>query len=759
MSRQVRAGNGQWLLRLAGAMLGMSLATIAQGAETMTLTDKTLVAWAKVANLQQQGGSLLTVEQQNCFDAIVFGELSPGRWMAGSDGFRRSQRNQEAWPAETADPHTAVQVAIVYRGQEVTVLRDGVVYATHTVDTAQTFSQPFLLLVGKRHLAAGAPAHFAGSVLDVRLYDRALTPDQVAALRPGLASDPSPLAWWFFADEGSKDRMGHFGAVTLKGGARVENGELLLDGRSAVMVASVSGPTARDPLLTGPVPEEVVRTARLLRERLLADPYRPGYHFAMSEDMAVPGDPNGAFYHKGRYHLMYLYARRASGFCWGHLSSKDLVHWRNHPDALAPDDILDPGIFSGGAFVDDDGSAYLTYWKMGEPQGIGMARSSDRLFETWQKFGDPVIPSTEWGIAETTDGQGRTIRYGVADPSNLWKQDGRYYMLTGNLLVLNKFGREDQSPPEEQGDRLYLFDSDDLTNWRYRHVFYQRRPEWTDRGEDNMCPSFLPLPSAPEGGAPSGKHLLLFIAHNRGCQYYVGDYRDDRFHPDHHGRMSWVDNGYFAPEALIDGKGRQIMWSWLIDRRADDEREGWTGVYGLPRTLWLGEDGTLRMRPVPELEALRLNEQSWDNLALDSGASKQLTGVVGDSCEVHLEIEPGDAVRCGLTVRASPDGTEETLLYYDAAAKELVVDTTRAGAAGRLVIERAPFTLRPDERLSLRVFVDKSIVEIYANDRQAIGRQVFPARSDSLGVSLFAEGGQARCHRVTAWEMMPANPH
>jgi len=50
----------------------------------------------------------------------------------------------------------------------------------------------------------------------------------------------------------------------------------------------------------------------------------------------MPGDPNGAFYHNERYHLMYLYKRNGSGFCWGHISSKDLVHWRHHPDALGP---------------------------------------------------------------------------------------------------------------------------------------------------------------------------------------------------------------------------------------------------------------------------------------------------------------------------------------------------------------------------------------------------------------------------------------
>jgi hypothetical protein len=43
---------------------------------------------------------------------------------------------------------------------------------------------------------------------------------------------------------------------------------------------------------------------------------------------------NGAFYHNGRYHLMYLYNRNGSGFCWGHVSSTVLIHWRHHPDEI-----------------------------------------------------------------------------------------------------------------------------------------------------------------------------------------------------------------------------------------------------------------------------------------------------------------------------------------------------------------------------------------------------------------------------------------
>ena len=78
---------------------------------------------------------------------------------------------------------------------------------------------------------------------------------------------------------------------------------------------------------------------------------------------------------------------------------------------------------------------------------------------------------------------------------------------------------------------------------------------------------------------------------------------------------------------------------------------------------------------------------------------------------------------------------------------------SRLGHAAR---QWAPGTWLP---LKLRVFVDKSVVEVYANDRQAICRRVYPARDDSLGVVLFANGGEAKICSLKAWEMMPANPY
>ncbi|GAI89789.1 unnamed protein product, partial [marine sediment metagenome] len=118
-----------------------------------------------------------------------------------------------------------------------------------------------------------------------------------------------------------------------------------------------------------------------------------------------------------------------------------------------------------------------------------------------------------------------------------------------------------------------------------------------------------------------------------------------------------------------------------------------------------------------------------------------------------------EAKQFGILVNCSEDGREQTALYYDASGKQLTCDATRSGIdLGRRNIESGPFELKEDEPLVLRVFVDKSIVEVFANDRQAVARRIYPKLAGT-GVRLFAKGGDVNILSVKAWELMPSNPY
>lgn len=515
-----------------------------------------------------------------------------------------------------------------------------------------------------------------------------------------------------------------------------------------------------------------VAVSRDLRERLLSDPHRPKFHFVVPDGYGLPGDPNGAFYAKGRFHLMYLY-RLEGGSRWGHVSSTDLFHWRHHPDAIVAGTGNEDGIYSGGAYVNDEGDAVLSYWqqlilspdetfeervKNQGPTGICLVKSTDDNYDRWIPVTDqPVISSTSGGVTELLDNDGRAVTYGSADPSNIWKADDKYYMLTGNLPILQLHGMGSEGVPEYVGDHAYLFESTDLVRWDYQGEFYERRDEWTKPDEDNMCPSFFPLPDTRLGGT-SSKYLLLFLSHVSGAQYYIGDYRDRHFFPERHGRMSWVDEEFFAPEALIDGQGRQIMWAWLKDGRPRDVRDasGWSGVFCLPREMWLTDDG-LGIAAAREIETLRSCETKLENISLTHGVEHVIQDDGPSLLELDLTLDIKSLDRVSVSVKGSSDGREETIIFFDSTTQSLNVDTTRSSLDyGRRVVESAPLVMRENELLHLRIYIDDGVVEAFANNRQAIARNIYP-RLDGRRIVLRATGSGATTARLQTWELTPSN--
>ena len=500
-----------------------------------------------------------------------------------------------------------------------------------------------------------------------------------------------------------------------------------------------------------------IKAARKYRERLLNDPYRPRYHFAVPGDDGRPGDPNGCFYAEGRHHLMYLYRRGGGAFHWGHVSSYDLLHWRHHEDSLSKGP-NDGGCFSGGAFVDVDGTAYLSYWIFNEGEsaedinaGIGLAKSHPP-YEKWERINKAVIPSTRWGILDIVNPDGSLKHVACADPSNIWKRNGKYYILLGNLCVLNAYGRKADSPAEMRGDWNELFSSDDLLDWTYEGRFYQRRANniWTDETEDNMCTSYLPLPESRDGGILSDTMLMLFIAHNKGCQYYIGRQPGTRFIPESHGRMSWRDNAFFAPEAYIDGQGRQIMFAWLLDNLENDfESYGWSGVQGLPRSLWLRGDGSLGIAPVKELENLRVHEQVY------TGLENELPVKTPDCCELYGVFNGNNILRVGFIIES---GNESAAIFYRPSENALVMDLTRSGNTERAIYESAPLALHEGESIQLRLFVDRSVLEVFANERQAISRRAYFSNPNDIRIRFISEG-DVEVYSLLSWGMAPTNPY
>jgi beta-fructofuranosidase len=570
--------------------------------------------------------------------------------------------------------------------------------------------------MGLRHRDAGADNRFfTGWIDDARVYSTALDAAQIAALKPNQASDPRPLAWWDFENGQVADRMKAFPAITLFGNARIADGKLHLDQSGAYLMAS---PVEGDAGAAAADLRDPNSSARALREKLLSDPHRPGYHFVIPEGSGMPFDPNGAIFWKGRYHLFYIFQDKR-GHNWGHVSSTDLFHWRHHPTGLVS------GMFSGNCFLNKEGRPTMCYHQVG--QGNAMAVALDDDLNEWKKLdSNPITPKTK-------PGDPYHDKYRSWDPYS-WLEGDTYYAIFG-------------------GERPGLVKAPRLEGeWKYVGDLLANTVPGVSINEDVSCADFFRL---------GDRHMLLCISHRLGARYYLGDWKGEQFHPTFHEKMSWVDNSFFAPESLLDDRGRRIMWAWIFDLPQFKMRTdfGWSGTMSLPRVLSLGQDGALRINPPEEIERLRYNGAKRSSLAVQADSELPVEGLGGNSLELALELSARDAAQYGIKVCCSPGGEEQTLIYYDAAEKKLKVDTTKSTVAdGPKNIEAGPFQLQADEPLRLRVFVDKSVVEVFANGRQAVMRRIYPSREDSVGVRLFSKGGPARVTTLEAWQMMPSNP-
>jgi len=452
---------------------------------------------------------------------------------------------------------------------------------------------------------------------------------------------------------------------------------------------------------------------------LAADPQRPQYHLLPPANWM--NDPNGPIYWDGKYHMFYQYNPNGAywgDMHWGHAISDDMVHWKHLPVALAPTPggPDKDGVFSGCAVI-DNGTPTVVYTGV-NPETQCIATSSGDLTK-WTKYPrNPVIAAPPAGLAVT----------GFRDPA-VWKEGDTWLMALGSGF-------------RDKGGAVLLYESKDLRHWNYLHPLAtgHMKPgasakDPVDSGEMWECPDFFPI---------GDKHLLI-LSTERVVKYLLGRYQDRQFVPE---TMGGIDHGlYYAARTMTNTGDRRILWGWLTEGRsaAAQKAAGWSGVMSLPRELKL-YGAQVQMRPAAEVESLRGKKLGAD--------------AVGDCLEVQAEIDTQGAVQAGLKLRAAPDSSEQTLVYYDRLQRLICVDRSRASrnpAADRSM-QTGPFLLGRGEPLRLHIFLDGSVVEIFANDRFCLSARVYPEGPHSTGLGLYSTGNAAKMASLQAWQMRPISP-
>ncbi|MFQ6094073.1 MAG: glycoside hydrolase family 32 protein [bacterium] len=479
--------------------------------------------------------------------------------------------------------------------------------------------------------------------------------------------------------------------------------------------------------------DEDLQRFRESRERLAVDPYRPLYHFSPPENSM--NDPNGLCQWQGRYHLFYQFVPQGQRRVhWGHTISDDLVNWRDMPPALYPD--KEEHCFSGQTVVESDRVVAIYH---GTKSGNSIATASDPLLLNWKKHPNnpviPIVPIDENGAP-----------YRVFDPC-IWKEDDGYYSVSGTY--------KDGNIHAECRGVDHLFRSRDLAEWEYLGPLVEGG-FFTEPGEDHAVPNFWPI--------GNGKHMLLFFSHKRAGQYYVGDYdqASHRFTPDYHGRQnygSFTIGSLHAPSATIDENGRFLG---LFNVKEGKERKEWNDVMTLPRVYSLAADNSMRIKPAGEVRFLRSNRQEYGSVDIPANGEVVLEKIRGKAMEIEAVIEPGAAREVGLCVLRSLDASEYTRisLYQNDDRRldlsSLQIDISSASLRSDVSArspERGPVKIEENEPIHFNVFIDRSIIEVFANGRQCLTIRVYPDRENSNGVSVFARGSKAKLLSLDAWQM------
>lgn len=467
--------------------------------------------------------------------------------------------------------------------------------------------------------------------------------------------------------------------------------------------------------------------------------YRPAYHHTPLYGWM--NDPNGMFYKDGRWHLYYQwnpYGSKWQNMTWGHSSSADLVRWEHHPAAIEANGL--GTVFSGSSVVDSANTAgfgrdavVALYTSADVNQTQSLAHSSDggMTFEIYP--GNPVL----------------TLESEARDPNMFWDADnGRWVMSLAHAL----------------DHEMLFFTSPDLKEWTLQGSFGKGIGAQDGVWE---CPDLFRL---KVDGSGEEKWVLVCNINPGGpfggsaTQYFTGDFDGKTFIADTDAEgaipTKWMDYGkdHYATVSWSDAPdNRRVLIGWMSNWQYAGEvpTMQYRSANTLPREagLFRAPDGQLYLSssPVAELAALRdkPSVSVRNKPAGGNGRNFPLPGSNGGACEILLDIDSRKAGSVDITI-SNNDG-ESALLCYDAKAHTLSFDRRRSGLTDFSqdfpTVTTAP-TFETDGKLSLRIFIDRSSIEVFGNGGKTVMTNlVFPTVPYS-SVSVSAKGGNARIENL-----------
>ncbi|WP_152655820.1 sucrose-6-phosphate hydrolase [Oceanobacillus sp. CFH 90083] len=452
-----------------------------------------------------------------------------------------------------------------------------------------------------------------------------------------------------------------------------------------------------------------------LLEKVSKSIWRQKFH--IQPPYGLLNDPNGFTFYQGKYHLFYQWFPfgPVHGMKhWYHVESEDLIHWEEKGVGIAPEyDHESHGIFSGSGIVKAD-LLYLFYTANKRDQDWN--RVSSQSFAVMDKQGrftkqeEPVIPKQP---------EGYTANF--RDPK-VWKNGNTFYMIIG-------------AERENHTGCALLYKSADLLNWSFQG---ELKTDFEQFGYMWECPDIFQIEGndvlilSPQGLEPEGDSY--HNVHNSGC--FIGHFDKEKYYFQSNAFQE-LDAGFdfYAPQTTQAPDGRQILVGWmgLPDTSYPADKDMWSNCLTIPRELQI-KNNKIYQVPVKEMIKKRGALTTWQG-NLD-GEERALDNFLGAVYELNGDMTVEDGI-AGLKLRTGKE--EETLFYLDTKRQKIVLDRTNSGVPTAVDYGTVRQTSCTDNKISLRIFMDTSSVEIFVNEGEFVfTSRIFP-QEESKGIKLFAE--------------------
>ncbi len=454
---------------------------------------------------------------------------------------------------------------------------------------------------------------------------------------------------------------------------------------------------------------------------LYHEPYRPQYHFTPAHRWI--GDPCGLVKYGGKF----------LAYSWGAAESSDLVHWteinrdaiKGLPPKTAP--------FTGSVVVDKNNTA-----------GWG----ENTLVAAFTSFDEESRKQSQ-SVAFSHDG-GHTFQYYDLNPViDIWSTEFR----DPTVIRYEPTGKWVMAVAKALEKKVAFYESGDLKNWVWLSDF----GPMGDNEKSWECPDLFQLEIE---GSDEKKWVLLVSVNWAREQYFVGEFDGKQFIPDHpYAEPLYVDDGldYYASRTFqnYDGDTSEVYsigWVNTWDYAQQAPSEWGKGLWSVPRKLSLYDTPAglrLRQLPADQLTQLRGTPYSLKRKLRPGIVPLPEVTSMSNQYELEVSIDPSENDVVGLNLCCGSG--RKVAISYDASSGFLTVDRTNSAATDIPKFSRVAYT-RISDSPNLRILVDKSSIEVFADQGKKVMTLLTYAAPDQTAIELFSQRGGSNVS-LTAYPM------